>query len=99
MPITAYFSVAPTDASVLDKVVTVSVSGAAVHGSWYFEPSSQPVQEMEAYYRMATDWPAHSTVTVTMPVAGLWAGAGFVFADSLTLNMKIGASLVVKIDG
>lgn len=99
MPIIAYFSVAPTDASVFDKVVTVSVNGKPVHGAWYFESSSQSSQAMEAHYRMSTYWPAHSTVTVKMPVAGLWAGRGLVFADSLSLNMKIGASQVVKVDG
>ena len=37
----AYFSVAPTDASVFDKVATVTVNGVPAHGAWYWERSSQ----------------------------------------------------------
>jgi lipoprotein-anchoring transpeptidase ErfK/SrfK len=99
MPIIAYFSVAPTDASVFDKVVTVKVNGKTVHGAWYWETSSRSGQALEAHYRLADYWPAHSTVTVNLPLAGLWAGKGLVFSDSLTLSMKIGTSHIVKIDG
>jgi hypothetical protein len=52
MPIIAYFSVAPTDATVFDQVVTVKVNGAMVHGAWYFEHSSRSDQALEAHYRL-----------------------------------------------
>jgi lipoprotein-anchoring transpeptidase ErfK/SrfK len=99
MPIIAYFSKAITDASVFDKVVTVTVNGKPVNGAWYFEKSSQSSQALEAHYRMATYWPAHASINVSMPLAGLWAGKGFVFDNSLTLAMKTGAAQLVKIDG
>ena len=99
MPIIAYFSVAPTSAVAFDKAVTVEVNGTPVHGAWYWEPSSRSDEAMEAHYRLATYWPAHSTVTMQLPVAGLSAGAGLVFADSLSLSMRTGAAQVVKIDG
>lgn len=99
MPIIAYFSIAPTDATVFDKAVTVQVNGVPAHGAWYWEPSSRTGEAMEAHYRLATYWPAHATVTMQLPVAGLWAGKGLVFADSLTLRMHIGAAQLVQIDG
>jgi len=99
MPIIAYFSVAPTDASVFDKVVTVTVNGKAAAGAWYWERSSLASQALEAHYRPAHYWPAHASIRVDMPVAGLWAGRGLAFANSLTLSMKTGAAQIVKIDG
>lgn len=99
MPIIAYFSVAPTSAAAFDRAVTVQVDGTPVQGAWYWEPSSRADQAMEAHYRLASYWPADSTVTMQLPVAGLSAGPGLVFADSLTLSMKIGDAQVVQIDG
>lgn len=99
MPIIAYFSVAPTDATVFDQVVTVKVNGTVVHGAWYFEHSSRSDQAMEAHYRLPHYWPAHSTVTVDLPLQGLWAGTGLVFSDSLTLRMQTGARHIVKVNG
>jgi len=52
MPIIAFFSVAPTDASVFDKVVTVTVNGLPAHGAWYWERSSQSEDALEAHYRL-----------------------------------------------
>ena len=99
MPIVAYFSVAPTDASVFDKVVTVTVNGKPAAGAWYWERSSQSSQAVEAHYRPAHYWPAHASIRVDMPVAGLWAGPGLAFANSLSLSMKTVAAQLVKIDG
>lgn len=99
MPLIAYFSLAPTDASVFDAVVTVTVNGVKAHGAWYWEPSSQTDDALEAHYRTQTYWPAHASIHVDMPLAGLWAGRGLVFADNLTLSMATGAAQVVKING
>jgi lipoprotein-anchoring transpeptidase ErfK/SrfK len=99
MPIIAYFSAPVTDASVFDKVTTVTVNGNPVHGAWYWEQSSQRSQAMEAHYRLAAYWPAHSTIHVSLPVNGLWAGPGRAFDNSLTLTMRTGASQIVKING
>lgn len=99
MPIIAYFSTAITDASVFDKVTTVTVNGKVVHGAWYFEHSSQADEALEAHYRTASYWPAHASIKLTMPLAGLWAGRGLVFDDDLSLSIKTGAAQIVKIDG
>ena len=99
MPIIAYFSVAPTDASVFDKVTTVTVNGRVVHGAWYFEHSSRSSEALEAHYRLAGYWPAHARIHVDLPVKGLWAGKGLVFDDSLTLSVRTGAAHLVKING
>ena len=99
MPIIAYFSVAPTDASVFDKVASVTVNGTPAHGAWYWERSSQVADALEAHYRPAAFWPGHAAIRVDLPVAGLWAGPGLVFANSLTLTMRTGAAQIVKING
>ncbi len=99
MPIIAYFSVAPTDASVFDQVTKVTVNGTPVRGAWYFEHSSQSAYALEAHYRPAQYWPGHAKVHLSLPLAGLWAGSGLVFDDSLTLDMRTAAAQVVKVDG
>jgi lipoprotein-anchoring transpeptidase ErfK/SrfK len=99
MPIIAFFSVAPTDASVFDQVTQVTVNGAAAHGAWYWERSSQSAYAVEAHYRLSSYWPAHATINVSLPVAGLWAGGGLVFDDSLTLSMRTGPAQLVHVDG
>jgi lipoprotein-anchoring transpeptidase ErfK/SrfK len=99
MPIIAYFSVAITDASVFQQVTKVTVDGKPVHGAWYFERSSQVDKALEAHYRLPTYWPAHASINVSLPLAGLWAGKGLVFDDNLTLSMKTAAAQLVKIDG
>jgi lipoprotein-anchoring transpeptidase ErfK/SrfK len=99
MPIIAYFSAAITDASVFDQVTEVTVDGEPVHGAWYFERSSQADQALEAHYRLPAYWPAHASINMSLPLAGLWAGKGLVFDDNLTLSMRTGAAQLVKIDG
>ena len=99
MPIIAYFSAAITDASVFDQVTKVTVDGEPVHGAWYFERSSQADQALEAHYRLPAYWPAHASINMSLPLAGLWAGKGLVFDDNLTLSMRTGAAQLVKIDG
>jgi lipoprotein-anchoring transpeptidase ErfK/SrfK len=99
MPIIAYFSLPVTDASVFDKATEVTVNGKPVHGAWYWERSSQTSQALEAHYRLATYWPAHSKIRLRLPIKGLWAGPGLVFDDNLSLTMRTGAAHIVKIDG
>ena len=99
MPLIAYFSTPVTDASVFSKATIVTVNGTPAAGAWYFEHSSQASQAMEAHYRPATYWPAHATIHLSLPVAGLWAGPGRVFDDSLSLTVHTGAAQIVKIDG
>jgi lipoprotein-anchoring transpeptidase ErfK/SrfK len=99
MPIIAYFSAAITDASVFEQATLVTVDGKPAHGAWYFEHSSQADQALEAHYRLPAYWPAHASIRVSLPLAGLWAGKGLVFDDNLTLSIKTGAAQVVKVDG
>jgi lipoprotein-anchoring transpeptidase ErfK/SrfK len=99
MPIIAYFSQKPTDASVFDKVVKVTVNGAPAHGAWYFEHSSQAAQALEAHYRPQHYWPARAVIRVTMPIKGLWAGRGLVFDNNPALSIKTGAAHIVQING
>jgi lipoprotein-anchoring transpeptidase ErfK/SrfK len=88
-PIVARFSASPTDSSQFTKAVKVTVNGAPATGAWYWEKvfADKP---LEAHYRLAAYWPAHSKIHVDMPLNGLSAGPKLVFADSLTLDMSIG---------
>lgn len=99
MPLIAYFSTPITDASVFKQVTTVTVNGRPVVGAWYFEHSSRTTEAMEAHFRLPVYWPAHATIQLNLPVSGLWAGAGLVFDDSLSLTVHTGAAQVVKVDG
>ena len=93
--IVAQKDVTAPGASVFDKVATVTVNGVPAHGAWYWERSSQTADALEAHYRLANYWPAHATIHVNMPIAGLWAGRGLVFANNLTLTMRTGAAQIV----
>jgi lipoprotein-anchoring transpeptidase ErfK/SrfK len=99
MPLIAYFSAPVTDASVFDRVTSVTVNGKPAVGAWYFEHSSQSSQAMEAHFRLRSYWPAHATIRLSLPVAGLWARARRVFDDNLSLMVHTGAAQIVKIDG
>lgn len=99
MPIIAYFSSQVTDASVFDAVTHVTVNGTTVHGAWYWEPASRSDEAMEAHYRLPSYWPGHATIRLALPAAGLWAGPGLMFDNSVTLTMHTGAAHVVKING
>jgi lipoprotein-anchoring transpeptidase ErfK/SrfK len=100
MPIIAYFSAMLTDASAFDTATAVSADGKPVRGAWYWERSGvNPGEPLEAHYRLAQYWPGHATITLNLPVAGLTAGKGLVFDDSLTLTMKTGAAHVATVDG
>ena len=99
MPLIAYFSVALTDPSVFEQATLVTVDGEPAHGAWYFEHSSQADEALEAHYRLPTYWPAHASIKLSLPLAGLWAGKGLVFDDNLTLSIRTGAAQLVKIDG
>lgn len=100
MPIIAYFSAAVTDASSFDRATVVTVNGGVVHGAWYWERSAiTPGYPLEAHYRLPGYWPAHATIQLRLPVAGLTAGPGRVFSDSLTLLMRTGARHIVTVNG
>jgi lipoprotein-anchoring transpeptidase ErfK/SrfK len=99
MPVIAYFSTKITDASVFAKVAKVTVNGQDAGGSWYFEPPSVSYAAMEAHYRPQQYWPAHAQIHVDLPTKGLWAGAGLVFDNDLTLDFATGAAQVSTVDG
>jgi lipoprotein-anchoring transpeptidase ErfK/SrfK len=99
MAIIAQFSKhAPTSAHAWNKVVTVKVNGQPANGAWFWVKSNTGYL-MEAQYRMQSYWPAHSHITMNMPLKGVDAGPGLAFEDSLTLSMNIGAAHVSTVDG
>jgi lipoprotein-anchoring transpeptidase ErfK/SrfK len=99
MPVIAYFSKKITDASAFRKAVQVTVDGQPADGAWYFEPSQRQEYALEAHYRLKDYWPAHAAIKVSMPVKGLPAGPGLVFANDVTLSMSTGAAQVAQVDG
>jgi len=106
MPIVAYFSKKITSAKDFSKATTITVNGQPNAGSWYFESSAiisgYPI---EAHFRPApqpgsTDayWPAHASIHMDMKTKGVSGGPGFVFDDSLTLNMTTGAAHISTVN-
>ncbi len=100
MPIMAYLSRKITDSAGFEKATTVLVNGQPANGAWYFEDSALiDGYPIEAHYRPQNYWPAHSTITMTMNTAGISAGTGLVFDDSLTLTWNIGRADLLSVDG
>jgi lipoprotein-anchoring transpeptidase ErfK/SrfK len=98
MPIIIRFTKPVTDHAAFDKAVSVSVDGTPARGAWDWEASPSPGWAVEAHYRLATFWPAHSHVTVNAPLRGVSAGTGLAFDDNLTLSMNIGAAHISTVD-
>lgn len=97
MPIVMRFDKKLTDPTAFEKAVTVTVGGRPANGAWYFENSPAGFA-MEAHYREAQPWPAHSRIAVNAPLKGVSAGRGRAFDDDLTLSMNIGAAHVSTVD-
>jgi lipoprotein-anchoring transpeptidase ErfK/SrfK len=98
MPIIAFFNRNVTDASAFAKATKVTVNGKSAGGAWYFEPSAHAGAAMEGHYRMVGYWPAHSTIKMDLPVAGLSAGKGLSFDDNLTLSISTGRANILTVD-
>ncbi len=97
MPLIINFSVSPTSRAAFEKAAVVTVNGRPAGGAWFWEKvyAGQPV---EAHYRPQLYWPAHSRIHVGLPIKGASAGTGLTFANDLTLDYKIGASHISRID-
>ena len=100
MPIIVYLSKAITDAKPFAKATTVKVNGTAIQGAWYFQKSAiYTGYPLEAHYRPEKYWPAHSSVSLDLPLEGISAGTGLIYDDSPTLAIKIGAANITTVDG
>ena len=98
MPIVMRFTKRVTDAAAFERAVTVTVDGQPAAGAWHFEPSQVAGFVVEAHYRAAHFWPAHSHIRLAAPLKDVSAGAGRVFDDSLTLSIDIGAEHISTVD-
>jgi len=99
IPIIAYLSRKITDARPFAAATVVTVNGRPAAGAWYFESSgAQPGYPLEAHYRLQGYWPAHSKISMELPVKGLSAGKGLAFDDSLTLAFSTGAANIATVD-
>ncbi len=98
MPIVAWFSVAPTDATELVKDTVVKVNGTPVQGAWYFEPTAHQGSALEGHYRTQNYWPPNATIHMDLPLKGKSAGAGLYFDDSLTLDIATGDARIGTVD-
>jgi lipoprotein-anchoring transpeptidase ErfK/SrfK len=100
LPIIAYLSAEITSSQAMSGATRVTVNGAAAQGAWYFQRSAiYPDYPVEAHYRLQDYWPAHAAIRLDLPVKGLSAGTGWVFDNSLTLDMSTGASNIANVDG
>lgn len=102
LPIVLRFAPAPRDVAAFEHATAVTVNGRPAAGAWYWEqPTADDVHQhvVEAHYRPRTFWPAHSHVHVALPIGGLSAGRGLVYAGRLTsLDFRIGAAHVTTVD-
>jgi lipoprotein-anchoring transpeptidase ErfK/SrfK len=98
MPIIAWFDRAPTNAKAFAAATTVTVNGKPITGGWYFEHTLHAGSALEGHYRPATYWPAHAKIEMNLPVAGVTAGTGLSFDNSLTLSMTTGAANLLTVD-
>jgi lipoprotein-anchoring transpeptidase ErfK/SrfK len=98
MPIIALFNVAPTNGVAFAKATKVSVNGRPATGAWYFEPTAHKGSALEGHFRLDNYWPAHSQITMDLPVQGLSAGPGLTFDDSLTLSFSTSYAIVSSVD-
>jgi lipoprotein-anchoring transpeptidase ErfK/SrfK len=98
MPIIVRFTKSVTDSAPFERAATVRVDGKVAAGAWYWERSGASGYAVEAHYRLQHFWPAHSSVSVDLPIKGVSAGGGRAFDDSLTLHMRVGAAHVSTVD-
>jgi lipoprotein-anchoring transpeptidase ErfK/SrfK len=100
MPIILYLSAEITSSKWLTTATKVTVNGAPAQGAWYFQRSAiYKDSPVEAHYRLQDYWPAHAKINLDLPVAGISAGEGLVFDNSLTLDMNTGAKNIATVDG
>ena len=99
MPVVAYFSQPVTDGRILQRLTSVTVNGRPVQADWYFAPNSgMPGYPTQAHLRMQSYWPAHATITVNAPVAGVSAGGGHAFAQDVAVHFTTGAATIATVD-
>jgi lipoprotein-anchoring transpeptidase ErfK/SrfK len=97
LPVVAYFS-AITDGRAVQAATTVTVNGRPLAAAWYFERSrAVPGYPVEAHLRPQQFWPAHSTVTVAMRLAGLTAGKGLGFTRDEQVQFRTGAADIATV--
>jgi lipoprotein-anchoring transpeptidase ErfK/SrfK len=100
MPIIAYISKNITDARPFAAATKVTVNGSPAQGAWFFQKSAiYPDYPLEAHWRPQQYWPAHAQIRMELPVQGLSGGTGWLFDNSLTLDMATGPANIARIDG
>ena len=98
MPVVALFSTRITDARSWAAATRVTVNGVTTRAAWCFERSDvEPGYPVEGHLRPRTYWPAHSTVTVQVPVRGVSAGQGLRFAQDTAVSFRTGSSRILTV--
>ncbi|MDT4924141.1 MAG: hypothetical protein QOG01_1854 [Pseudonocardiales bacterium] len=99
MPVIAYLSKKITSGKELQRATTATVNGKPIQGAWFFEPSSYyKGYPIEAHWRPQTYWPAHASVHVDISAAGLSAGDGLAYDDSLISDFTTGPRNISWVD-
>jgi lipoprotein-anchoring transpeptidase ErfK/SrfK len=98
MPIIALFDVAPTSGVAFAKATQVKVNGQPAAGAWYFEQTAHKGSALEGHFRLAKYWPAHSQISMNLPVKGLSAGPGLAYDDDLTLDFSTSFAIVSTVN-
>lgn len=99
MPVIALISHRITDGRAFQRATVVTVNGQTADAAWYFEPSNEVKgYPLVAHLRMQDYWPAHAKIAVSLPVHGVSAGGGYMFADDLSLVFDTGARTISTVD-
>lgn len=91
MPVAVYFTEPVHDRAAVERKLSAR-SSRRVQGSWYWLSNTQ------VHYRPRTFWPAHSSVTVDLRLAGVDAGGGTWGGPSRRINFRTGAAMVSTVD-
>jgi lipoprotein-anchoring transpeptidase ErfK/SrfK len=91
-PIVIRFDKSVQDKAAVEQRLTVATTAPLV-GAWHW------VGTTEVHFRPQTAWPAHSTVQVSVALAGAQTGPSQWGATDTTVDFSIGDVHVTKVDG
>jgi lipoprotein-anchoring transpeptidase ErfK/SrfK len=91
MPVIVKFSAPVTARATVERGLTVTTSRAVV-GAWSW------ISDTEVHWRPKTYWPANTTVTVAVRLAGVHAGKGIWGDETRNVTFHIGASMISTVD-
>lgn len=91
-PLVVRLSEDVADRAAVERALTVTTSRPVGEAGWAWQG------DRELHYRPRTFWPAHTTVTLEVRLAGVSAGQGVSGVEDREVRFRTGAARVVTID-